>query len=46
MKTAHLVATTERTTWIKPAVRKIRAGDAENGPTPMRDDGTFSRGPS
>ena len=33
-----------RASWIKPAVRTIRAGDAENSPNPRAGDGRFSSG--
>ncbi len=36
--------TDTRHAWIAPAVSRMRAGDAENGPTPNQDDGLFSQG--
>lgn len=46
MTKMHVFAATNHAAWTKPAVRKIRAGDAENSPTPVRADGRFSSGQS
>lgn len=46
MTTPNAPAATNHAAWVKPAVRKIRAGDAENRPNPNRFDGGISSGGS
>lgn len=33
-----------RRPWVRPEVRRVRAGDAENGPDPIIPDGPISFG--
>ena len=35
-----------REAWVTPSVERMRAGEAESGPTPTANDGVFSSGGS
>ena len=37
-------STPQRRAWVAPVVSRMKAGAAENGPTPTRQDGVFSSG--